>query len=132
MSYKKNGMITNILSIGQNKAMNYILKTVLANLYQLIIVEDVFLGMHLLKQKQDIDLIIIDVDYQTKEIVDMILHIDSSKIYKKPIIVLSGTENQQLNNSLIDSRVHASFTKPFNPLEMLGCINKLNQTAYLS
>ena len=125
-------MIKKVLSIGQNKAMNYLVRTVLSGLYQLVIVEDVFLGMHLLRQKLDINLVVIDIDYQTKESIDLILHINSSKIYNRPVIVLSSLENQQRYRSLMEARVYGHFVKPFNPIELVNSIDKLNIPSFLS
>lgn len=125
-------MIRSVLSIGKNKAMNYLIKTVLANLYKLIIVEDVFLGMHLLKQIKNIDLAIIDLDNQTKESIDLILHINSSKIFNIQIIALCSVENKQADTIAIADQVYASLIKPFNPIELLNRINKLNSPSYLS
>lgn len=119
-------MLRNVLCIGHNKAMNYLIVTVLGNLYTLLIVEDVFHGMNILKQKHDIHLIIIDIDYQTKENIDFILHIKSSKLYNKPLIVLLSVQNQKANKSVIEHSAYHYFEKPFNPIDLVNTINNIN------
>ena len=118
-------MIKCVLSISGNKAMNYLMQTVLSRAYRSITTDDVFQGMYLLKHNQDIDLLIIDIDYQTKESLDCILHINTSKLYKKPIIVLSNGQNQKANDTVLESNVYDHFIKPFNPVELLKSINEL-------
>ena len=115
----------NVLSISHNKAMGYLLSTILTDSFRPVVVEDVFHGMNLLKYEHNISLIIIDIDYQTKESIDFILHINSSKIYNKPIIVLSSIQNQKANESEIEAFVYHYFKKPFNPIELVNIINEL-------
>ena len=117
-------MIRNILSIGQS--MNYLLETALSNSYELITVEDVFHGMHMLKQNKEIDLIIIDIDFQTKEAIDFILHIHSSRLYKQRVFALVSTLNYLSYESVLNRCVHGHFKKPFNPIELVKAINKTN------
>jgi two-component system, chemotaxis family, chemotaxis protein CheY len=125
-------MIKNILSIGQNKAMNYLLETVLSRQYQLYLAEDVFKGMHVLKTKQGIHLVVIDVDYQTKEGIDFIFHINSSKIYKKPLIVLSSIQNKKIDEFKMEGNVYDHFIKPFSPMMLLNSIDRLTVSRSLS
>lgn len=121
-------MIKNILCIGHNKAMNYIIKTVLGNRYKIVMVEDVFHGMNILKHTQDVNLVVIDIDYQTKESIDFIQHVNSSKLYNKPLIVLSSFHHQKTNDAVIEASVYDYFIKPFNPIEFVKSINKLNSS----
>lgn len=117
-------MIRNVLSVGQS--MNYLIGTVLSSFYKLTIVEDVFHGMLLLKQKKDFQLIIVDLDYQTKDTMDFILHINSSKLYNQRIIVLSGAQNFRTHEQALKSRIHERFIKPFNPIDLVNAIDKIN------
>jgi response regulator RpfG family c-di-GMP phosphodiesterase len=119
-------MVAKVLNIGHNQAMNYLIKTVLGPLFHLIIVEDVFFGMLMLKQKQDINYVLIDIDYQTKESIDFILHIHSSTIYKKPVFVLLSTSNQKVKELLTEGSVAAYFIKPFNPVDLINRINSID------
>ena len=115
-------MIRSILSIGQS--MNYLLNTVLSDSYELITVEDVYLGMHLLRRKKDIDAVIVDIDYQNKEANDFILHLHSSKLYNQRIFALVSPHNFKVNEPLLRSCVHAYFIKPFNPVALVEAIEK--------
>lgn len=119
-------IIRNILCIGRNKAMNYLMLTVLKNLGKILIAEDVFHGMNLLQYKKNISLIIIDIDSMAKENIDFILHIHSSKLYRKPLIVLVSVQNQKANASLIEGCVYHYFVKPFNPIDLVNCINSID------
>ena len=94
--------------------------------------EGIFQGMHLLRQKQNIDLIIIDIDFQTKESIDFILHINSSKVYNKPVIVLSSIQNPKTNEAEIEAQVYDYFIKPFSPIDLLKSISELTLTASAS
>ena len=105
--------------------MTFLLKTTIADLYNLIPVNDVFKALYLIKQKNEIDIIIVDIDNQTKECIDFILHTHTSKLYNQSLIVLSNTENKKIFQSLFEKRVHKYFIKPFNPIQVLKCINEL-------
>ncbi|MBE7171066.1 MAG: hypothetical protein INR73_10780 [Williamsia sp.] len=117
-------MIRNVLSIGQS--MNYLLETVLSDAYDLITVENVFHGMHLLKENKNIDLIIVDIDFQTKEAIDLILHIHSSRLYKQPIFALFSTSNYKAHEGVLKRCVYEHFKKPFNPIDLVKAIDKIN------
>lgn len=117
-------MIRNILSVGQS--MNYLLDTVLSDSYKLITVDDVFHGMHFLKEANAIDLIIVDIDYQTKQTIDFILHIHTSKLYKQRVFALLSTDNLKSHETVLKSCVHEYFVKPFNPMTLVKAINKSN------
>ncbi len=125
-------MRRNILIISHNQAMSYLLQTVIGNIHKLVITEDVFQGMHQLKHKQNINLIIIDIDYQTKESIDFIQHINSSKLYNKPVIVLSNVQNKKSNEAVIETIVFKYFIKPFSPIELIHGIDKLVMSSSLS
>ncbi len=125
-------MRRNILIISHNQAMSYLLQTVIGNIHKLVITEDVSQGMHQLKHKQNINLIIIDIDYQTKESIDFIQHINSSKLYNKPVIVLSNVQNKKSNEAVIETIVFKYFIKPFSPIELIHSIDKLVMSSSLS
>lgn len=120
-------MDTNILIVGHNKAMNYILKTVLGKHGKLVIVNDVFQAINIMRMNQDIGLIILDIDFQTSECMDFIKHLGSSKIYNKPVIVLSSLIHIKNNEPFLQAHVYEYFTKPFNPIEFSKSVNRLNQ-----
>lgn len=117
-------MIRNVLSIGQS--MNYLLKTVVSHQYGLITVDNVFRGMHLLKENKEIDLVIVDIDFQTKEAIDLILHIHSSRLYTQHVFALYSPQHYKANESTLKHCVYEHFKKPFNPIEIVKAIDKIN------
>lgn len=118
-----------ILSINGNSSMNFLLQTILAKRYKLITVSDVFHGMYQLKHHSDIDLIIIDMDYQAQENKDFICHIKTSRLYSRPVIVLSSNKSNEIDGLFAETKVYTHFIKPFNPLELERCISELMKPA---
>lgn len=108
--------------------MNVLLQTVLAKKYKLIMVSDAFQAMYQLKRHPDIDLVLVDMDYQPQENRDFIDHIQSSCVYDKPVIILtSNKRNSQSDELFAPAQVYTYFIKPFDPLELLRCINELTK-----
>lgn len=106
--------------------MNYLLQTVLSSRYGFIPVADVFEGINELKRKEEIDLIIIDVDYHSQESWDFIQHIKTSGLYEdKPVIVLVSKENKKVTEKTASSKVYDFFYKPFSPLDIVKTIDEL-------
>ena len=113
-----------ILSINGNASMNFLLKTVLTGKCKLIPVSDVFQGMNKLKQNQEVELIIIDVDYASEENWDFINHIRTSWLYAKPVIVLCSDKSDEMKEQLAEAQVYDYFFKPFSPLELVKTIQE--------
>lgn len=118
-------MIPTVLSIGHNKGMNNVISTIVANSYQIVTSDNVFYAMQLLKDKPAIALIIIDIDSQTKESVEFIRHISSSKVYCKPCIVFSNLQSRNEIEAIVQTKLHDHFLKPFDPMELVKSIGKL-------
>ncbi|HVG14334.1 MAG TPA: response regulator [Chitinophagaceae bacterium] len=114
-----------ILSISGNQSMNYLLRTVLSEQYEVIAVFDVYQGVLGLKKGKRIDLIIIDIDYQEKESFEFIEHIQTSALYTIPIIVLISTLNEVITGKLAWGYVSDHFVKPFSPADLLKRVNEL-------
>lgn len=109
--------------------MNYLLQTVLSGTYNFIPVKDVFQGIHELKIRDEIDLIIIDVDYHTQENLDFIQHIKTSGLYPdQPVIVLVSKESKKVNEMEMDTGVCDFIYKPFSPLDMIRSVDELMYT----
>lgn len=118
-------MIRSILSINGNRSMNYLLQTVLSKRYNLIPVKDVFQGMKQLTDKDDIGLVIIDIDYNTDESRDFIQHIKTSGLYNdRPLIILSSDADLE-NDPGIGLKGYKFFNKPFSPLDILKCVDEI-------
>ena len=104
--------------------MNFLLDTVLSGSYRVTTVTDVYEGMVELK-RSPIELIVIDIDYNTQENLDFIHHIQTSGLYQDlPVFVLSSKEE----GSLEDSYIAAGLTwihKPFSPLDIVRNVDEL-------
>jgi len=106
--------------------MNYLLHTVLSGRYSFIPVSDVYQGINELKIKEQIDLIIIDVDYHTQESWDFIQHIKTSGLYQDmPVIVLVSKENKKITEKTASSKVYDFFYKPFSPVDIVKTIDEI-------
>lgn len=122
-------MTRKVLCISQNKSMTYLLQTVLSKQNQLVLVDDVFYGMHVLKHQEDVSLIIIDIDYQVKECINFIHHIESSKLYNRPLIILLSGENQKVKDFVVERGSYNCFLKPFSPMELAEEVSEQLQAA---
>ena len=106
--------------------MNYLLHTVLSGKYNFIPVSDVFQGINELKKKEEIDLILIDVDYHNQESWDFIQHIKTSGLYQDmPVIVLITKEKKVISEQYAASRVYDFFYKPFSPLDIIRTVDEI-------
>lgn len=105
--------------------MNYLLQTVLSTRYEFVPVSDVFAGMNELKRREEIKLIIVDVDYSAQENWDFIQHIRTSGLYQKPVIVLASEKNKRMGEKMADDQVTDYVYKPFNPPDLVRAIDKL-------
>jgi DNA-binding response OmpR family regulator len=112
-----------ILSINGNKSMNFLLRTVLSEEHFIITVSDVFQGMKEMKSNQKTDLIIVDIDYQTKESIDFIHHIKTSSLFNKPVIVLASEQNKKALDEAGKAKIDNYFLKPFNPVHLVKHIS---------
>ena len=105
--------------------MNYLLQTILSDQYKVIPALDVFQGMYELKRNDEIELIITDVDHNTKESWDFNQHIKTSKLYNKPVIVLTSDKGKRTVEKMAEANVYDFFLKPFDPVELIRTINEL-------
>jgi response regulator RpfG family c-di-GMP phosphodiesterase len=118
-------MKRSILSINGNKPFNYILKTVLSDKYAVLLAANPVSGLRLMKENKNLDLILIDTDVFQADAIDFILHVKTSSILDKPIIVLSSADMTLLQSRFSKIRIEEIFTKPFNPVILLQQIDKL-------
>ncbi|MEN9949842.1 MAG: hypothetical protein RLY85_594 [Bacteroidota bacterium] len=118
-------MKRSILSINGNKPFNYILKTVLSDKYAVLLAANPVSGLRLMKENKNLDLILIDTDVFQADAIDFILHVKTSSILDKPIIVLSSADMTLLQSRFSKIRIEEIFNKPFNPVILLQQIDKL-------
>jgi DNA-binding response OmpR family regulator len=117
-----------VLSINGNKPMNYMLQTVLSGKYKIIAEGDVFQGMHQLKTNETVELIVVDVDFNTEESWEFIQHIKTSWIYNRPVVVLTSDKSLNAKEQIAQCGVDYYFQKPFSPVDLVKTIDALLYT----
>lgn len=115
-------MTKSILSVNGNRAMNYLLQTVLEKEYQFVPAIDVFQAMHQIRINKKISCLVVDVDFHPQQNWELIEHIKSSKLYQFPIIVLATENTELLRQKCYDYEVDEIFFKPFNPVDLIAAI----------
>ncbi len=113
------------MSINGNKPFNYILKTVLSDKYNVFLAADPLSGLRMIKEQPTLSLILIDTDLFEQDAIDFILHVKSSSIHDKPIIVLTSSDVNLLLSRLSRIKLDEIFLKPFNPVLLLQHIDKM-------
>lgn len=115
-------MSKRILSVSGNQAMNYLLQTIFKKEYELVPVADVFEAMYQLKTDKQIEVILVDVDFQTKKSWELIQHIKTSKLFDVPVIVLATSNNEEIEKNCYEFNVDEIFFKPFNPMDLIVAV----------
>jgi CheY-like chemotaxis protein len=123
-------MSKSILSVNGNRAMHYLFQTIFREEYQLIPVSDVFRGMHQFRTNKNIELLIIDVDFETEQSWEMIHHIKTSKLYDVPVVILTSTNNDTIKNRCYELGIDEVFFKPFNPVDVVSAVKSLQSSVY--
>jgi DNA-binding NarL/FixJ family response regulator len=121
-------MSRTVLSINGNKPMNYMLQTVLSRKYHISAVGDVFQGMQKLRKDEAVELVVVDVDFNTDESWEFIQHIKSSWIYNRPVIVLTSDKTAAASERANACGVDFFFRKPFSPMDLIKTIDALLYT----
>lgn len=114
-----------ILSVNGNRAMNYLLQTIFENHYDFVPVNDVFQALYKIKTNRNIQALILDIDFETEEIWNLVEHIKSSKLFQIPIIILSTSNSDEINKKCYDYEIDEIFFKPFNPLELTTAVSSI-------
>ena len=118
-------MSKSILSVNGNKAMNYLLQTILEKEYRFVPAQDVFQAVHLLRKNDGISALIVDLDFHPQQAWDLIEHIKSSKMFQLPVIVLTTENNDVLRQKCYEYEVDEIFFKPFNPLDLIAAVKSM-------
>jgi len=116
-------MSRSILSVNGNKAMNYLLQTILKKEYEFVPASDVYQAMHHLRTNKKICALVVDLDFQPQQSWELIEHLKSSRLYKIPIVVLTTDNNDTLKDKCYEFEVDEIFFKPFNPLDLIAAVN---------
>jgi DNA-binding NtrC family response regulator len=118
-------MSRTVLSINGNTSMNYMLQTVLSRKYKITAVGDVFQGMQQLKTNDAVELVVVDVDFNSDESWAFIQHIKSSWIYNRPVVVLTSDKTLAASRKATECSVDYFFQKPFSPVDLIKTIDAL-------
>jgi len=95
--------------------MNLVLKNIFNRGFVFYPAPDVYVGFALLKKIKEIDLIVIDLDENCKDCLDFIYFINSSKMYKRKLVVLGCKDQLTKLNFLKQSETVQILLKPFSP-----------------
>lgn len=118
-------MSKTILCINSNKAMNYLLQTVLADRYNYLSVEDIYTAVTELKHNKEIKAIIFDLDFYGKEAWDFIQHLGTSRLYQKPLFVITCDHSKSMTDKILEAKVYDFFHKPFSPHDIARAIDEI-------
>jgi CheY-like chemotaxis protein len=121
-----------ILSVNGNKAMNYLLQTILQGEVRFISATDPFQGMYHLRQNKKIELLIVDVDFESEQSWELIQHIKTSKLFDIPVFVLTTTSDEDVKNKCYDLGIDDIFFKPFNPVDLIAAVRSLKPAGLYS
>lgn len=115
-----------ILAIDNNKAIRFLLQSVLGKNYQLVTVPDAASAMYFLSQKEFPALILADAKLPDTENWELLTNLRNSYIYRDiPTIVLSSLSMEQTMSNCKTLDIDKYFLKPFNPLHLVDAIEEL-------
>jgi DNA-binding response OmpR family regulator len=98
---------------------------VLSDKYIVFLAADPVSGLRMIREQPNLSLILIDTDLFEQDAIDFILHVKSSLILDKPIIVLTSSDLNLLSSKLSRIKLDEIFLKPFNPVLLLQYIDNL-------
>lgn len=130
VSYKKvtiksAPLMKKILIIDDSKPIRYLLDTIISKYYSVITASDGFEAMYWLSQGNRPDVIITDLQMPNINGWDLVKNLTSSAIYGDiPIIILSGSTNEEIDQKCEEYGVADFLVKPFNPSRLLDSIKK--------
>ncbi|HEV7621407.1 MAG TPA: response regulator [Flavisolibacter sp.] len=125
-------MSKSIISVNNNRAMNYLLQTIFEKEYKFVPAGDVFQAMHHLRSVRNINALIVDIDFQPQQSWELVQHIKSSKLYNIPVIVLTTANSDDLKQKCYEFEVDEIFFKPFNPVDLIAAVKSLVTSGHLS
>jgi CheY-like chemotaxis protein len=115
-----------ILAIDDSKAIRFLLQTVLGKNYQVVTVPDGYAAMYYLTHREQPDLIIADPQLPDMEDWELVHQLSSSGMYGNiPLLILSGLDKNETESKCAEYGVAGYFLKPFNPVEVIECIDSL-------
>jgi len=125
----------NILIVDDEKPIRLFLKMLLTKVnpeWNVLTAENGEMGIETCKKQDDIDLILMDIDMPG---IDGILAIQSIRCldaYKKtPIIILTGVEEDEAQEGLLDTTANALAYKPIVPSQLISIVNDLLEFGFI-
>ena len=119
-------MKKSVLTIESNRALQYLVATVLKTKYPVSSVQNSRHAMQLFSSGYEADLVIIDIPNKDTENFELLDHIVTSSIFKNvPIIVLSASRDEELKNSCLQIGAADFLTKPFDPVYLFERVDQL-------
>lgn len=115
-----------ILAIDDSKAIRFLLQTVLGKDYTVVTAPDGCSAMYFLSKRNLPDLIITDAQLPDMQDWELIEQLTTSGIYRDiPVIVISSLDSAQVATRCQEFNVAHSFTKPFNPVELIKAVEQV-------
>lgn len=112
-----------ILLVDQNKAISFLIETLLEKQFEICPVKDSYFAVRELGSN-NFDLIIISVDSKFDENFQLLHHLKSSTMLKnKAVLILANSNDAALENECAELGVAAYVEKPFDPLVFLQKVN---------
>lgn len=118
-------MSKSILSVNGSRAMNYLLQTIFESEFRFVPADNVFNATHYLRTDRQIDVLMVDVDFQPQQVWDFVQHIKSSRLYRVPVVVLATCNDDILKHRCYEYEVDEIFFKPFNPEDLVAAVKSL-------
>ena len=114
-----------ILIIDDSKPIRYLLDTIVSKHYTVVTAADGFEAMYWLSQGNRPDVIVSDLQMPNIDGFDLIKNLSSSALYGDiPIIILSGSADDEIRQKCEEFAIADFLVKPFNPARLLDAIKK--------
>lgn len=115
-----------ILAIDDSKAIRFLLQTVLGKDYTVVTAPDGCSAMYWLSKRNLPDLIITDAQLPDMNDWELLEQLATSGIYRDiPVMVISSLDNAEVAAKCGEFGVTESFTKPFNPVDLMKAVEKV-------
>ena len=115
-----------ILLVDENKAISFLIKTLLEKEYETCHVQDSYFAIKELRADTTFELIIISLDSKYDENFQLLKHVKSSSLLKNmPVLVLAKQNDANLENECAELGIAAYIEKPFDPLIFLQKIREI-------
>lgn len=119
-------MKKNLLVINDSKPMRFLLETIFQKKYQVTCVPNAFNAMYELTGDNQVEVIIVDLDFHEKESWNFLHHVSSSSLYGSiPMIVLGSNNDEQTKIKCMELGVVKYFNKPFHPIYLMETVDTL-------